>query len=172
VCSPKKDATKLLQSLAAAVGWALQMPIHPTKSGVRHHSKGVVFLGYKLLGNYAATCKRNAAGKSVHASNHIQFSVPKLCLLNYLKDKGFLSVGKKKKNTKFVSRRVNKWLFLSSDCMVLQRFNAVTRSLANYYSGSFYPTSLIGIYHLLRRSAALTLAHRHKRCTAKWAFDK
>lgn len=89
-----------------------------------------------------------------------------------MKGKGFLQIGKKGKNTRFVARRVDKWIFLPSDHLVLQKFNAVTRSIANYYSGSCYPTPLIDIYHLLRRSAALTLAHRHKKRTAKWSFEK
>ena len=167
---PKKDAICILQSIAAAIEWELAMSIHPDKSGVKHHSEGVIFLGYKLLGNYGAKFKWDARRKSMVALNYIKFSIPKLRLLNSLKGKGFLQIGKKGKNTRFVARRVDKWIFLPSDHLVLQKFNAVTRSIANYYSGSCYPTPLIDIYHLLRRSAALTLAHRHKKRTAKWSF--
>jgi hypothetical protein len=56
--------------------------------------------------------------------------------------------------------------------MVLQKFNEITRGLANYYVGSCCFASLIEVYYLLKRSAALTLAHRHKKRTAKWAFEK
>jgi group II intron reverse transcriptase/maturase len=171
-CGPKKDAIRILQSIAAGIEWELAMSIHPEKSGIRHHSEGVIFLGYKLLGNYGAKFKWDDKRKSMETSNYIKFSIPKLRLLNSLKGKGFLQIGKKGKNTKFVARRVDKWIFLPSDYLVLQRFNAVTKGIANYYSGSFYPTPLIEIYHLLMRSAALTLAHRHKKRTAKWSFEK
>lgn len=46
------------------------------------------------------------------------------------------------------------------------------RGIANYYCGTGYPSVLQELWELLRRSLALTLAHRHKKHTAKAAFQK
>lgn len=168
----RKDANIILRLMAHGVEQTLLMTIHPEKSGVKHHSKGVLFLGYKLLGNYNAIFKWNEEKSKMTASNYIKFSIPQNKILKKLENRGYIQIGKRGKNTKYVGRRVDKWLFLESDYEIIQRFNSVTKGIANYYSGSFYPTPLITIYQLLRRSAALTLAHKHKQRTAKWAFEK
>jgi RNA-directed DNA polymerase len=49
---PKKDAQAILKEIEIAVYKELKMQIHLEKSGVKHHSDGVLFLGYRLLGNY------------------------------------------------------------------------------------------------------------------------
>jgi retron-type reverse transcriptase len=171
-CGSKKDARRVLQYLALAVEWELCMSLDTQTSAVRHHSEGVVFLGYKLLGNSKLKYRWDITRKNMSVVNNITFSIPTFRLLNRLKEEGFVQKGKKKKNVKFVARKVDKWLFLPSDYMVLQKFNVVTKSLANYYSGLFRFTLLVDIYCLLRRSAALTLAYRHNKRTAKWAFNK
>ena len=62
-----------------------------------------------------------------------------------------------------VGRRQDKWLFLPSDQDVIYRFNAVIRGINGYYSGSTQKSVLSRFYFALRKSAALTLAHRHKK---------
>jgi hypothetical protein len=49
---------------------------------------------------------------------------------------------------------------------------AVLMGLANYYSGSEYPSALYELFELLRRSCGLTLSHRHKMRSAKAAFTR
>jgi retron-type reverse transcriptase len=51
---PKSDALAILKEIEIAVDKELNMQIHSEKSGVKHHSDGVLFLGYRLLGNYDA----------------------------------------------------------------------------------------------------------------------
>ena len=46
------------------------------------------------------------------------------------------------------------------------------RGIVNYYCGTEYLLALYGLWELLRRSLALTLAHRHKKRTAKAGFQK
>jgi len=67
---------------------------------------------------------------------------------------------------------VNKWIFLPEDLEVVKKFNAVMRGVANYYSGSEYPSALYELWKLLRRSLALTFAYRHKKRTTKSGFKK
>lgn len=167
---PKKDALAILKEIEIAVDKELKMQIHPEKSGVEHHSDGVLFLGYRLLGNYDA--KFNYSGSQSHKSNRIKFSVPTKRLLKRYMNKGFLQKAKKGKNIKYVARRVDKWIFLPSDYEVVKRFNSVMRGIANYYCGTEYPSALYELWELFRRSLALTLAHRHKKRTAKSGFQK
>ena len=167
---PKKDALAILKEIEIAVDKELNMQIHLEKSGVKHHSDGVLFLGYRLLGNYDA--KFNYGGTQRNVSNRIKFSVPTKRLLKKYMNKGFLQIAKKGKNIKYVAKRVDKWIFLPEDFEVVKRLNSVTRGIANYYCGTEYPSALYEIWELLRRSLALTLAHRHKKRTAKVGFQK
>jgi hypothetical protein len=167
---PKKDADAILKEIEIAVDKELEMQIHPEKSGVKHHSDGVLFLGYRLLGNYDSMLNFGKSQRRI--SNRIKFSVPTKRLLKRYMDKGFLQIAKKGKNVKYVARCVDKWIFLPSDVEVVKRFNFVVRSIANYYCGTEYPFALCELWELLRRSLALTLAHRHKKRTTKAGFQK
>ena len=61
--------------------------------------------------------------------------------------------------------------FLPNDSEVVKKFNAVMRGIANYYCGTEYPSALNELWqHLLKRSLALTLAHRHKSVQRKLHF--
>lgn len=167
---PKSEALGILEEIKFAVDKELKMLTHPKKSGVKHHSDGVLFLGYNLLGKYDD--KLNLGKTQRQVSNRIKFSIPTKRLIKRYANKGFLQIAKKGKNTKYVGRRVDKWIYLPEDALVIKRFNAVLRGIANYYSGSEYPSALYELWELLRRSAALTLAHRRKMRTAKSAFHK
>lgn len=166
----KSEALAILEEIKFAVDKELKMLIHPEKSGVKHHSDGVLFLGYNLLGKYDD--KLNLGLTQRQVSNRVKFSIPTKRLIKCYVNKGFLQIAKKGKNTKYVGRRVDKWIYLPEDALVIKRFNAVLRSIANYYSGSEYPSALYELWELFRRSAALTLAHRRKMHTAKSAFHK
>ena len=131
---PKEDALAILKGIEVAVEKELKMRIHPEKSGVEHHSGGVLFLGYRLLGNYDA--KFNYGDTQRHVSNRIKFSIPTKRLLKRYMNKGFLQIAKKGKDIKYVVRRVGKWIFLPEDFEMVKRFNAVMRGIANYYCGS------------------------------------
>lgn len=87
-------------------------------------------------------------------------------------DLGFFQKIKNKKSEKLVGRRVDKWLFLDSEYEIIQRFNSVVRGIKYYYSYSTYRNVLNRFWHTLKRSAALTIAHKNKKRSAKWAFDK
>jgi group II intron reverse transcriptase/maturase len=173
---PKSEALLILDKIKEAVESELKMEIHPTKSGVEHHSDGVLFLGYKLFGRYSAKFNLHDTKNGSYAqrlfSNRIKFSIPTKQLIKHYADKGFFQVAKKGKNPKYVGRRVDKWISLVGDEYVIRRYNSIMRGIANYYSGNEYPSALYGLFYLLKRSAALTLAHRHKLKSAKKAFQR
>jgi hypothetical protein len=107
-CGTKQDAVCIMQHLAIAIERELCMSINPKKSVVRHHSEGVVFLGYQLMGHSRAKYRWDIKCKNMLALNYIKFSVPIFRLLSRLKEKGFIQRGKKKKNVMFVARKVDK----------------------------------------------------------------
>lgn len=173
---PRKDAFRILQLIAYFLENELEYKIHSEKSGILHHEKGVIFLGYHLHGNYEvkANVLRDETGNITQRSrsNWIKFGIPVAKLFKRYADKGFFQKAKKGNQIKYVARRADKWLFLTSDTELVRRFNAVARGLAEYYKGSKYPSALTEFWSVLRRSLALTIAHRHKLRSAKKAFDR
>jgi len=168
----KKNAWLILQQIAAFVEQHLKMKLHEKKSGVKHHENGVIFLGYHLHGNYEAKIQYNNATGQRTRSNWIKFGIPVERLFKRYAEKGFFQKAKKGNQDKHVARRLDKWIFLPSDLDVIRRYNAVASGIAQYYAGSRYPCALNEFWSVLKRSLALTLAHRHKDRTAKSAFTK
>lgn len=115
---PKKDALEILKGVKIAVIKKLKMRIHPNKSRINHHSDGVFFLGYRLLGNY--DIKSNYSDSQVSKYDRIKFSVPIKKLLKRYRGKGFMQWAKKGNNIKYVARRVDKWIFIPGDFEVVK----------------------------------------------------
>lgn len=162
----KSDAVKLLIHISHFADSYLGMKLHSEKSGVKHHEKGVLFLGYKIWKKYSLSVKFGI--DSVGATRRIEgsrlnFSVPLERLFTRFAERGFFMTAKWGSKDRLVGRRQDKWLFLSSDHDVIHRFNSVLCGIKNYYSGSTQQSVLSRFYFALRKSAALTLSHRHKK---------
>ena len=89
---------------------------------MEHHSQGVLFLGYRLFSNYNSKLNLNVWQKS---NNGIKFSIPIKNLIKCYATKGFMQRAKKGKNVKYVAKRVDKWIFLPSDEIVIKKFNFI-----------------------------------------------
>lgn len=85
---------------------------------------------------------------------------------------GFFQKAKKKSANKYVGRRQDKWLYLKNDAAVVYKFNSVFRNIANYYSSSTQQRILSRFYYALKKSAALTIAHRNSKKHASWTLKK
>ena len=70
-----------------------------------------------------------------------------------------------------ISRHQVKWLFLPSAQSVIYHFNAIIKSIGDYYSGSTQKSVLNKFYFALRKSAALTLGYRCRNKSAPCAFE-
>lgn len=170
----KRFAYETLCAVANFSG-LLGMTLNKDKSGVKHHEKGTLFLGFKIFGNYGfKIAKRtNKDGSTQRVGDVVlKFGIPLERLFERYADRGFFQKVKNNKSEKFVGRRVDKWLFLDNEYEIIQRFNSVTRGIKYYYSCSTYRSVLDRFWHNLKRSAALTIAHKNKKRSAKWAFDK
>jgi len=171
----KSEAIKLLIHISHFADRFLSMKLHIEKSGVKHHEKGVIFLGYKIWKKYGLNVKLGV--DSVGALRRIEgsrlnFSIPLERLFIRYAERGFFMKAKWGAPDRMVGRRQDKWLFLNTDQEVIHRFNSVIRGINNYYSGSTQKSVLSRFYFALRKSAALTLAHRHKKKSTWWAFKK
>jgi len=49
---PKKSTADIIVNIAAFLNLHLKMDLNQEKSNVKHHSKGIIFLGYKIYGDY------------------------------------------------------------------------------------------------------------------------
>jgi hypothetical protein len=87
-------------------------------------------------------------------------------------ERGFIMKAKKKKANKYVGKRQDKWLFFTDDASIIQRFNSVFKGIANYYTGATQQGILGKLYYVLKKSAALTIAHRNSKRNAAWALKK
>lgn len=168
----KAEANSLLCYMASLVGCLFKMELNPEKSGVKHVNKGVLFLGYHIWWKHGLNTKWD--GEQRQGGTYLFFSVPLKKLFERFTDRGFFQLISTSggKGTKYAGRRQDKWLFLKTDAEIIQRFNSVIRGVANYYSGSTQKSVLDRLWTAFKRSAALTLAHKHQKRSAKWAFEK
>jgi hypothetical protein len=165
----KESAKNILQSVLQFCESELKMGINPSKTGIRHRTEGVMYLGYKLWRNNQQIPAK--AGEKRKARVSMMFTVPVEKLYKRYADKGFFQKVKPNQTERYAGRRQDKWLF-APPYTIISKYNAVTRGLLQYYGGSQRLSNLNKFLFDLRRSAALTLAHHFNQKTAKWAFDQ
>jgi hypothetical protein len=141
---------------------SLGVKLDAEKSGIKHHEKGIVFLGYHLGSKYVLDTKWKK-GKLLKVCNRVlNLKIPVENLFQCFAKWGF----------KFVGRRQDKWLFFKNAYEIIHRFNSVIRGVENYYSGATQKDALGKFWHIIKRSAALTLAHKFNKKNVSWAFHK
>lgn len=164
--SNKEFAYKTL-SCISLISNSLGMVLNIDRTKVRHHEKGTLFLGYRIYGDYGFDAKRRKDKSQRVGDVILKFAIPLERLFQRFSDRGFFQRITTKKKEKFVGKRVDKWLFLQNDYEIILRFNSIIRGIIYYYSGSTYRSSLDRFWHAMRKSAALTLAHKFKKRSAK-----
>ena len=63
-------------------------------------------------------------------------------------------------------------MFLKNAYEIVHRFNSVIRGVERYYSGVTQKNALVKFWHILKRSAALTIVHKFNKKNVSWAFHK
>jgi group II intron reverse transcriptase/maturase len=168
---PKSEAAHILKVLVQYLWYICKLEVNTDKVAITHHKKWLLFLGYKIKGHYDLNVKWDKDRGQRIGGTTLKLGVPLERLFNRFAERGFFQKARKGKATKLVARRQDKWLFMS-DVDIVKRYNAVVRGISNYYSLSTRQSVLYELFYSLRRSCALTLAHKHKKKYAKWAFDK
>ena len=168
---PKSEAAHILKVLVQYLWYICKLEVNTDKVAITHHKKWLLFLGYKIKGHYDLNVKWDKARGQRIGGTTLKLGIPLERLFNRFAERGFFQKARKGKACKLVARRQDKWLFMS-DVDIVKRYNAVVRGISNYYSLSTRQSVLYELFYSLRRSCALTLAHKHKKKYAKWAFDK
>jgi group II intron reverse transcriptase/maturase len=167
---PKKVAKSIVQEIVwFCEGDSLRMQINPEKSGIRHITDGVIFLGYKLF--LKQTHRDVTLGEQRAKHTRMMFGVPTERLMKRYAEKGFFQKAKKGKQNKYVARYQSKFVGMTQ-LGVITRYNSIVKGLVNYYRGSERVSVMGEFLYMLRTSAALTLAHQQKRPTASYALKR
>lgn len=172
---PRSEATSILIEISNYASVHCSLEFNILKSGVVHHEKGVEFLGYKIWKKYGLKQKLLTDKKGFKKraeSNRLNFSVPLKKLFSRFAERGFLKQSKLGRESRWVGSRQDKWIFLTSDQEIVRRFNSVINGISNYYSGSTQKHVLSRLYFCLKKSCALTIAHRRSKKSAWATFNK
>lgn len=172
---PRSEAINILIDISNFVSIYCSMNFNIEKTNVVYYEKGVVFLGYKIWKKYGLKQKLKTDKKGFkkrEESNRLNFGVPLEKLFNRFAERGFFKKSSYGRSERWVGRRQDKWLFLNSDQEIVYRFNSVIMGIANYYSGSTQKHVLSRLYFVLKKSCALTIAHRNNKKSSWWTFNK
>ena len=143
----------------------LSINLNLVQFNVKHHKDGIYFLGYWIW-------HKKKWNIDEQKRSCLNFSIPLRLLVLKFTLKGFFHLTKKSKKKKIVARRQDKWLFLKSDWEIIDKFNKIINRIKNYYAGSTEQSVLNFFWYLMKKSCALTLAHRNNKKNAYWAFKK
>ena len=177
---PRKEALEIQEAIVSKLS-TLELQINQDKSQVYHSND----CGIKYLGVYLRYFKRNivkrrkeggntdnvtsqVAHLQAQAVNTVHFRAPIDKMLQRLVDRG---LAKFRKDGSVRGTAYIRYSMLE-DQMIVSRFSAVIRGLLNYYSCINRRSDLWKVFAILRKSCALTLAHKHKMTSAARVFAK
>lgn len=104
---PKKEALCILQKVVFFINVFLNLQVNVDKTKLLHHSRGVHFLGYNIVGNYSRVLMKKDSAQRTSITKLV-FKVPTKKLINRYIDRGFLQYAKRGKKGRVVGCRQNK----------------------------------------------------------------
>ena len=164
----KKEAEELQAEIILYLKESLNLEISPKKSGVRHTSEGIEFLGYNVsVRSNEKTLKVISRGglpvKKRTKKGNIYLQVPIHRLKKFVKSHRYGSW--EEHRTKHRPELLHR-----SDVEIILEYNAEIRGFANYYSlANGVKGALSKTVHLCLNSLMKTLANKHK-MTMKQAY--
>ena len=177
---PRKEAEEIMDLIKSKLS-TMELAVNESKSKVIHSGeKGTKYLGmYLRYFHENKTVKReleltdNSVDKTVtalraQAVNTVHFRAPIDKMLARLVERGLA------KSREGGTIRGTAYLKISllEDADIIRRYNAIIRSILNYYSCINHRSDLWKVLAILRKSCALTLAHKHKLDSAARVFSK
>lgn len=105
--SDKKYAYKTL-TYTSLISDSLGMKLNIEKTGIRHHEKGVLFLGYHIFHNYDTNIKWTKERNRRIGDPTLRFGIPLEKLFRRFAERGFFQLVKNRKTARFVGRRMDK----------------------------------------------------------------
>ena len=176
---PKAEALDIKRKVEEFLA-EIHFSTNEKKSKIYHSSdKGIKYLGFYIrwIQNNKIIKKKVRSGddqldsgielKAI-AINSMQIRVPVDRILKRLADRGYAKVRKDGSVRATSCRRLGSF----EDRDIVRRFSSIIRGICNYYSCVNQRSDLWSIVALLRKSAALTLADKHKLKTAAKVFRR
>lgn len=178
---PRKEAQDIYQALEETLT-GLKLEINHEKSRIYHSGERNI----KYLGMYLRYYSHNQVvwrkdGSSVENSidkqvpalqakaiNNVQFRAPIDKMLERLVDRG---LAKRRKDGTTRGSAYLKWCMLE-DAQIVTRYSSIIRGILNYYSCINKRSELWKVFAILRKSCALSLAHKHGLSSAARAYAR
>ena len=177
---PRKEAKEILEKISIKLE-ELKLKLNMEKSKISHgNTRKIKFLGIYIRyynknkieirkdNNNTDNITKTINSLQAKAVNDIEYRVPVDHIIKRFTDKG---IAKKMNNKKYRATALFKYCGLDDD-IIVKRFSSIIRGLMNYYSCVNRKSDLWSILSILRKSCALTLAHKHKIHSASKAFKK
>lgn len=160
----KKDCENIKKELRQFLETELKLTLSEEKTLITHSSKKVRFLGYNLNVRRSSQVKTDSLGRKTRAwSGTVNLSVPFEKIEKAMFDKGII---KQKEAKKFHPIHRRGWLYLP-DYEIVERYNAETRGVLNYYylASDFYKLDYFA--YLMEYSCYATLAGKYNKSISK-----
>lgn len=165
------EAANILTILVQKLWFLCKLDVNPDKVQITHYKHWVLFLGYKIKGHYYLNVKwEKHWGQRVNGIT-LKLNIPLERLLTRFAERGFFQLARKGNAPRLAARRQDKYLFMR-DIDIVKRFSSIVKNIFNYYCLSTHQHVFYELFYNLKRSCALTLAYKHKKRSALWAFDK
>lgn len=177
---PRKEAQSIYDSISDFLK-NLKLDVNHEKSKIYHSGeRGITYLGMYLRyykhnqikwredGSAEDGPTRQLPALQAQAINNVQFRAPIDRMLNRLVERG---LAKKRKDGTARGTAYLKWGMLE-DAQIVQRYSAIIRGLMNYYSCINKRSELWKVLAVVRKSCALTIAHKHGLSSAARAYAR
>lgn len=177
---PRREALEIQEAIVSKLS-TLELQVNQDKSQVYHsNDRGIKYLGVYLRYFKHNIVKRRKEGGNTdnvtsqvahlqaQAVNTVHFRAPIDKMLQRLVGRG---LAKFRKDGSVRGTAYIRYSMLE-DQMIVSRFSAVIQGLLNYYSCINKRSDLWKVFAILRKSCALTLAHKHKMTSAARVFAK
>lgn len=177
---PRSEAKVIYEKINEFLS-SIKLSANQEKSKIYHSGER----GIRYLGMYLRYYTHNkiewrkdgkATGKpenglphlKAQAINNVQFRAPIDLMLKRLIEKG---LAKKRKDGTARGTAYIKWSMLEDE-KIVSRYSSIIRGLLNYYSCINKRSELWKVFAVLRKSCALTLAHKHKMTSAARVYAR
>lgn len=177
---PRKEAQRIFDSIQEKLK-ELKFDINKEKSKIYHsNERNIKYLGmflryfehhkikFRKDGNIEDPITKQVPHLQAQAINTVHFRAPIILMLNKLVNKG---LAKLRKDGTTRATAYIKYSMLEDE-KIVSRYSAIIRGILNYYSCINRRSDLWKVFAILRKSCALTLAHKHKINSAARVYAK
>lgn len=177
---PRREALAIQEEIINKL-FTLKLNINQEKSKIYHsNDPNILYLGvymrylkhnivkWRKDGDDTDVVTKQVSHLQAQAVNMVHFRVPIDRMLNRLIEKG---LAKRRKDNTVRGTACIRYSMLEDEQIVI-RFSSIIRGLNNYYSCVNKRSDLWKVFAILRKSCALTLAHKHKINSAARVYAK